>query len=176
MSDKQDTVWSLPLIVTHWFVAAIITTEWLNDTGYWHRFIGYVAVGAVLIRIVYGFNSELKTSQFYWPHWRLIKAHLQALLTAKVDEHEGHNPLGQLAVYCMWLLVFSLAFTGWLSRTDAYWGESAPLDAHKILSYALMGLVLLHVLAVFLMSVLSGRCLIKQMITGRKSFMSKEMK
>lgn len=176
LSDKQDTVWSLLVRVTHWLVAAIITTEWLNDTGCWHRFIGYVCICLIVIRIVHGLKSQRKTSQFYWPNWLLIKQHLQALVTGEVGVHEGHNPLGQLAVYCMWLLILSLAFTGWLSRTDAYWGESGPAEAHQMLSYALMYLVFLHVLAVFLMSVLSGRFLLKQMITGRKSYINKEMK
>lgn len=174
MSDKQDIVWSLLVRVTHWVVAVIVIAEWLNDTGYWHRFIGYVCLGVVLIRIVYGLNSQRKTSRFYWPSCLLIKQHIQGLLKAKVDDHEGHNPLGQLAVYCMWLLILGLAFTGWLSRTDAYWGESGPVVVHQMLSNALMGLVFLHVFAVLLMSVLSGRFLLKQIITGRKSYMSKE--
>lgn len=81
----------------------------------------------------------------------------------------GHNPLGQLAVYFMWCLIGALALTGWLSRTDAYWGESGPVDAHQLLSDVLMALVVLHVLAVMVMSALSKVFLLKQMITGRKS-------
>lgn len=169
MSAKQEIVWSIWVRLSHWLVAIIVLIEWLNETGYWHRLLGYVCTSIVLSRLLYGFASQRETSQFYWPSWLALKQHVQMLLISKVEAHKGHNPLGQLAVYFMWCLIGALALTGWLSRTDAYWGESGPVDAHQLLSDVLMALVVLHVLAVMVMSALSKVFLLKQMITGRKS-------
>ena len=81
--------------------------------------------------------------------------------------HRGHNPLGMLAIYMIWPLVVLLAFTGWLSRTDAYWGEDVPVLAHLLFSNLLLGLVVLHVAAVIVMSRLQKRNLIKAMFIGK---------
>lgn len=81
-------------------------------------------------------------------------------------DHHGHNPLGQLAVYVMWLLIMLLGFTGWLSRTDLYWGEDWPVQMHEMLSGLLQVMIVLHLLAVLLMTRLQRKNLIKAMIKG----------
>jgi cytochrome b len=82
--------------------------------------------------------------------------------------HHGHNPLGQLAVYLMWLIITLLGLTGWVSRTDAYWGEDWPVNLHQFLSQTLMLLVVLHLIAIFTVSYMSRRHLLKQMIDGKQ--------
>jgi cytochrome b len=67
----------------------------------------------------------------------------------------------------MWLLIAALAFTGWLSRTDAYWGEDWPVDLHMAISNVLQGIVVVHLLAVFLMSKMQKTNLVKVMIVGK---------
>lgn len=157
--------WTLFVRLTHWPVAAGVLVNFFNDTGFWHRSIGYVCITLVLLRIVYGvFISKVAQSRFYWPGIRSVKTHLKDLLSGNVPHTEGHNPLGQYAVYVMWLLIALLAFTGWLSRTDAYWGEDWPVDLHMTLSAILQGFVILHILAVILMSKLQKQNLIKRMI------------
>lgn len=79
----------------------------------------------------------------------------------------GHNPLGQIAVYVMWLLITLLAFTGWLSQTDAYWGEDWPVHVHHFLSDVLFCMVALHVVAVMWMSRLQRKSLVRAMLTGK---------
>lgn len=157
--------WTLFVRLTHWLVAASVLINFFNETGFWHRSIGYVCITVVLLRIVYGvFISKAAQSRFYWPGSQSVKTHLKDLLSGNVPHTEGHNPLGQYAVYVMWLLIALLAFTGWLSRTDAYWGEDWPVDLHMTLSTILQGFVLLHILAVILMSKLQKQNLIKRMI------------
>jgi cytochrome b len=43
------------------------------------------------------------------------------------------------------LCVAALAFTGWLYRTDAYWGSEAVETLHRTLAWALLALVATHV-------------------------------
>jgi cytochrome b len=66
----------------------------------------------------------------------------------------------------MWLLIMLLGFSGWLSRTDMYWGEDLPVQMHEILSDLLQVMVVLHLLAVLLMSRLQNKNLIKAIIKG----------
>ena len=82
---------------------------------------------------------------------------------------QGHNPLGQWAVYVMWALIALLAFTGWLSRTDRYWGEDWVVDIHVALSDLLTAMIVLHVTAVLVVSWLQKTNLIKRMMTGKDS-------
>ena len=168
MRHYQHT-WSFTVKVTHWLVAFGVLFNMFNDTGYTHRSIGYICVALVLIRIVHGWQKNgLARSRFYFPSWSLVKQHVKSILEGKITQHEGHNPLGMWAVYIMWVLIALLAFTGWLSRTDAFWGEDGPVILHQALSNTLLTIVLIHVAAVFVMSKLEKRNLIKQMIFSRR--------
>lgn len=161
------TTWTLFVRLTHWLVAVGVLVNFFNESGFWHRTIGYGCFGLVLLRICNGlWISKQHTSRFYWPSFLTIRTHIKAVFTGSATSHVGHNPLGQSAVYLMWLLIGLLAVTGWLSRTDQYWGEDWPVDIHNILSDCLQGLVALHLIAVVLMSRLQGKNLIRAMVRG----------
>jgi cytochrome b len=159
--------WPLTVRITHWLVAIFVLTNFVNDTGYWHRIIGYVCLILIVIRIIHGVKTRKLYTRFYWPTYQAILQHLREVREGAVTKHAGHNPLGQLAVYVMWLLIALLGLTGWLSRTDAYWGEDWPVDLHSYLSDALMLMVLLHVLAIAVISKLQKQNLVKRMIAGK---------
>ena len=164
----QFVAWTAFVRITHWVVALFVIVNFFNDTGFWHRFIGYFCLILVLSRIVYGVRlSKVPSSRLYIPTIANIKLHLSEIRTQHFASQAGHNPVGQGAVYLIWLLIILLALTGWLSRTDAYWGEDWPVDLHGIFSNVLQGLVILHLVAVMLMSKLQKRNLVKQMITGK---------
>lgn len=160
-------MWPWFVRLTHWLLAAIVIVNWFNDTGEWHRFLGYMGVAIVVSRVVYGMLSTYPAVQFYWPPPRQLVAHLKSVMHGRPEPHVGHNPLGQLAVYIMWLLVILLAFTGWLSRTDAYWGEEWPVSLHTGLSSFLQVTVFLHLLGVVVMSRIQGKNLIRSMIVRK---------
>ena len=168
-SEHQVLAWTGFVRVTHWLVAIIVLVNFFNETGFWHRFIGYFCLTVVVSRIVYGlWFSKVASSRLYIPTMAGIKLHLIDMATQQALPHDGHNPLGQLAVYFMWFLILLLGFTGWLSRTDRYWGEDWPVTLHQGLSYTLMAMVALHLTAVFIVSRRSRQHLIKQMIDGKK--------
>jgi cytochrome b len=166
-SKPNNTTWSLTVRLTHWAVATGVIVNFFNDTGYWHRMVGYACILFVVLRLMDGlWLSRAPASKFFVPGFNDIKLHLLDLRTGKVNHHAGHNPLGQLAVYVMWLSIMLLGFTGWLSRTDMFWGEDLPVQMHEILSDLLQVMVVLHLLAVLLMSRLQNRNLIKAIIKG----------
>lgn len=157
--------WSLIVRLTHWAVAAGVLLNFFNETGYWHRAVGYGCIFLVLLRVIYGlWFSRLPTSKFFVPAFADIRQHLQQIKSGQIAHHVGHNPLGQLAVYIIWLLILLLGFTGWLSRTDLFWGEDLPVQLHEIAAYLLQFMVVLHFVAVLVMSRLQQQNLIKAMI------------
>lgn len=162
------TTWTLFVRLTHWLIAVCVLVNFFNASGFWHRTIGYGCLGLVLLRICNGlWISKQPTSRFYLPSFLALGTHIKEMVTGSTTSHVGHNPLGQSAVYLMWFLIVMLAFTGWLSRTDQYWGEDWPVDMHLLLSSLLQGLVILHLMAVVLMSRLQGKNLIQAMIRGK---------
>ncbi|HEY9268870.1 MAG TPA: cytochrome b/b6 domain-containing protein [Methylotenera sp.] len=166
-SKANNAAWSLTVRLTHWAVATSVIVNFFNDTGYWHRMVGYACILFVVLRLIDGlWLSRAPASKFFMPGFNDIRLHLHELRTGRVAHHAGHNPLGQLAVYGMWLLIMLLGFTGWLSRTDMFWGEDLPVQIHEILSNLLQVMVVVHLLAVLLMSRLQNRNLIKAIIKG----------
>lgn len=168
---QNIVVWSLFVRLSHWLVAFLVVINFFNESGEWHRTLGYLCLAIVITRIGYGlWFSEMESSLFYIPRFEVMKLHLIEAWSGHIaSPHAGHNPLGQLAVYLIWVLIALLAFTGWLSRTDAYWGVDWPVDLHLVLSTLLQVVVILHLAAVVIMSNLQKINLAKQMITGKSA-------
>jgi len=167
-SPPVAPAWTLVVRITHWAVAACVTINFFNESGAWHRAIGYACLLILLPRLAEGYwLSRSPASRFHLPAITDIKLHLHELRSGRVSRHHGHNPLGQYAVYMMWLLILLLGVTGWLSRTDEYWGVDWPVEVHAMLSHLLQVMVVMHVLAVALMCRLQGRNLIKPMMSGK---------
>ena len=95
--------------------------------------------------------------------------HISAIKAKQHKVYIGHNPLGQWAVYAMWLLVFLLALSGWISRTDIYWGEDFPVTIHLVSSQLLQAMVVLHLLATLVISKRLKQNLTKAMVSGDSS-------
>lgn len=175
---KPEIIWPWWLRVSHWLVAVGVITLWLMsyvwyETDQIHRYVGYIVLAVVLMRILLGFFSHSRAGRFFWPDLQIICAHILEIRRGKVSPYYGHNPLGQCAVYVIWFLIAALAFTGWLSRTDSLWGEDWPVELHAALSFCLLGLICVHVFAVLWLSRLSQQNLLSQMIHGRFAPMNK---
>jgi len=172
MQTRADMLWPWWVRLSHWLVAAGVIALWLMsyawyETDWLHRVVGYAVVTMVVVRIVLGCVTKVSSARFYLPGWHAIGAHFTEMRQGHITPHRGHNPLGQWSVYLIWLLIAALTVTGWLSRTDAFWGEDWPVELHAALSLGLLTVIVLHVLAVILVSRLSGQHLLSQMIHGR---------
>jgi cytochrome b len=165
---REAIIWPRFVRLTHWLIATLVVVNWFNETGEWHRLLGYTAVAVVAIRVTYGMLTSVQAARFYWPGRRQLCMHIRSILHGQAEHSVGHNPLGQLAVYLIWMLLALLALTGWISRTDTFWGEEWPVAWHGYLSASLQVLVLLHVVAVLLMSRIQRTNLIKGMLLGKK--------
>lgn len=172
MASPTELLWPWWVRLSHWLVAAGVIALWLMshvwyETDVLHRIVGYGVLFIVLLRILLGCVSPLASARLSVPGWQSISRHWVQMRTGQLPAHHGHNPLGQWAVYVIWSLIALLALSGWLSRTDALWGEDWPVDLHALLSWILLAVIVVHVLAVIRVSQLSGQRLLRQMWHGR---------
>ncbi|HEY4350116.1 MAG TPA: cytochrome b/b6 domain-containing protein, partial [Paraburkholderia sp.] len=127
------------------------------------------AAALVGVRIVWGVvGSRYARFSAWWPTRAHLLAYLRSLASGKPLHHLSHNPLGALMALMLWALVIALAFTGWLMRLDAFWGEDWPQEIHTLLAVALEVCVCVHIAAAIVMSVWTRENLIAAMLTGYK--------
>jgi cytochrome b len=170
----SEVIWPWWVRLSHWLVATGIFLLWILAYAYYqtdviHRWLGYSILSLVLLRLLLGCLTRVNSARLTIPSWQALALHLAHLKSRQVPVSHGHNPLGQLAVYVIWGQIALLGLTGWISQTDIYWGEDWPVDMHEWLSFALMAIVLLHLLGVVVMSILQKQNLAKSMLTGRVS-------
>lgn len=141
----ERKVWDLPVRLFHWinFAAMLglvgvgLVILHANDLGVStegkillkqiHALIGYVFAVNILLRIVWGFVGG---PQARWrailPFGRAYRARLESYLAARsrgeAQHFAGHNPLGQLSVLLLYVLLLTQAATGlFLAGSDLYW-------------------------------------------------------
>jgi cytochrome b len=169
-APQRVRVWDPAVRLLHWALATLIVGDLVFDEGdYAHRMVGYAAVVVVLLRLTWAALSSA--------HGRLAAlrpsvadstAYLRLLLLGRSPQPVGHNPLGLWMVWAIWILVLLLGLTGWLSRTDAFWGDEIVELAHETLANLMIAAIALHLAGVLAMSWLWRVNLPAAMITGWK--------
>jgi len=164
-------VWDPLVRIFHWTLAtACILNLWILESGEsWYRWTGYYAMGAVIVRIIWGFTGTryARFSSFFPTPNRLFP-YLRALTRGEHPYYVGHNPLGGLMILALMTFVLALGISGWMMGLDRYWGDKWLESLHELFSNILMVLILIHVAVVLLYSYFGPENLIKAMITGRK--------
>lgn len=179
-------VWDLPTRLFHWLLAAavialVITGKIGGNAITWHMRCGYLVMGLLAFRLVWGFVGG---------HWSRFANFVHAPRTVlrylrgqtRDDEHldVGHNPLGAFSVFA--LLGFLALQVGTGLFADDEIANTGPLNrfvstetgltaTHWHKDYGqliLIVLVLLHVGAIVYYRVKKGRNLVQPMITGDK--------
>ena len=164
-------VWDLFVRVFHWsLVSCVLLNQFVLEAGEApHEWVGYVAFGLVISRVVWGFigSRHARFSEFF-PTPRRVMDHLSALRSGRMPDHLGHNPLGALMMLALMSLVLALGVTGWLQGTDAFWGEEWLQDLHAGIAKGLLIAAGLHALAALVMGRLERVRLVRAMVTGVK--------
>jgi cytochrome b len=184
MSNKVR-VWDLPTRVFHWALAACLVG--LAVSGYlggsamqWHARLGYAVLTLLLFRLVWGFvgGRWSRFASFIYSPDSVI-AYLRG--APHPDHLVGHNPLGAGSVLAM--LAFLLAqiatglvgddeisFTGPLNRfVETSQGLAATWYHKRIGQWIILGLIVLHIVAVLYYLWKKNDNLIRPMIDGDKT-------
>ena len=178
-------IWDLPTRLFHWLLAVsviglIVTAKVGGDAMNWHFRLGYVVFALLLFRLVWGFVGG-RWSRFasFFPTPARLGRYLRG--RARPEDHAGHNPLGAFSVLAMLLVLAAQVGTGLFSDDDiAFAGPLTGLVAgstvraassyHKDVGQLLViGLVVLHLLAIAFYFFAKRKNLVRPMVTGNKT-------
>ena len=171
LSKSSRPVWDRFVRVFHWtLVSCVLLNYFLLEEGEAaHEWAGYLAAALVTARIVWGFiGSRHARFEDFFPTPSRLTQHLQAMRSGYPEHHWGHNPLGALMKFLLMTLVIALGITGWMQRTDAYFGEEWLQELHEWLAHALLISAGLHAAAAIVMGRVERTRLVKAMFTGMK--------
>jgi cytochrome b len=169
--STRTLVWDLPTRVFHWllaasFAGAYITSESerLRDV---HMLLGYAAAGLVAFRLLWGVIGTRYARFTSFPlSPRALVDYLKSLLALSPRHYFGHNPAGSWAILGMLALIAGTALTGWANALEI--GPEWVEDVHEAFGNAALALVVVHVAAVIVSSLLHRENLPRAMLTGYK--------
>ncbi len=180
MRSIKLRVWDWPLRLFHWvLVIAVIGAYTTGELGgsltEWHLIIGRLTLGLLVFRLLWGFIGS-HSAQFkqFFPTIKRLKRYF------KGEWHQiGHNPLGACSVFALLFVLIALVTTGLFANDDIAYEGPLYLLINKTLSdqltgwhgrlvNVLIGLVALHVGAIFYYLLVKKINLIRPMLTGNK--------
>ncbi len=184
---QREKVWGPISRLWHWLlVASIGVSWWLGEfmtfsTIDWHFYFGYIILGLMLFRIVWGFigpaparfRALIHTPQQIWRY-------LKKIGSRSPSGSAGHNPLGSLSIIALLSSITLQSVTGLFIESDDFF-DSGPLAGfvsetaikqlngwHHLNAKILLVLVGLHLCAILFYLLWKKENLIKPMITGWK--------
>ena len=168
---KKLWVWDISIRVAHWLLALCFATAYATgDSERWrliHVYAGGAVLGVVGFRLIWGVfgTPHARFSQFVRSPMQGLR-YLISLLSDSPDHYVGHNPAGGWAVLGLLGLSAATALTGWYmyDLNDAHWLE----EIHELFANATLALVVLHITAVLVSSVVHRSNFVKGMVTGYK--------
>ncbi|WP_395342562.1 cytochrome b/b6 domain-containing protein [Ningiella sp. W23] len=182
-TQTHAKVWDIPTRLFHWsllgvFVFQFVTGDILDDAMQLHFYGGYVALGLILFRIIWGFvgSYHARFSSFIYSP----STALQYLMgRPKLQQYLGHNPLGAYSVLAILAVMLTQAVSGLFMTDDIfldgpYHGafDGALDDAmnwlhHNAISL-MWGLIVLHLSAIAFYSFKKKQRLVPAMLHGKK--------
>lgn len=170
-ASKSVAVWDWPLRLWHWALVLFVLVAWFTPNEYdsLHRVSGYVVIGLLMFRVVWGFVGT-RHSRFRAIRVRLraAPAYLWGLRHGMTGRYLGLNPAGVVMMVTVLPLLAISTVTGAMQVTVSFFGVWWVEDSHTYSSYAVMLVVLLHVIGTVVTSALQRENLIWAMFTGRK--------
>ncbi|MBR8285418.1 cytochrome b/b6 domain-containing protein [Burkholderia cenocepacia] len=163
-------VWDAPLRVCHWLTVIAFAGAWLTaESERWrmmHVAFGYTMLALVAFRVVWGVagTRHARFSSFVRSP-AAVFSYVRSLAKGRPEHHVGHNPAGAVAIVAMLAMTVVVGSTGWA----AYDGNGASFgDLHEGAANTMLALVVVHVAAVLVSSVVHRENLAGAMVTGYK--------
>ncbi len=164
-------VWDPFVRIFHWSLITLFLFTYFtgNEWDRAHEWAGYIILGLVLCRVLWGFigPTHARFSNFiYRP--TIVLAFLRDSLRLRAQRYIGHNPAGGAMVIVLLLNIILISITGHLMTTDRFWGVSWVDTAHELFVNLTLGLIVFHLAGVVLASIEHKENLVKSMVTGWK--------
>ena len=188
-SSEKVKVWDAFVRIFHWTVVTLFFCNYLlSDRGMpferggtLHIYAGYIVIGFVLARLVWGFiGSHHARFKNFIPSVSEFKSYMQAMLRGEHPYYEGHNPAGAVMIVCLLSGLLLTGLTGWLaSLADVFDGWQASVatatdfidwgEVHEFFANLTMLGAGIHITAVVLVSHMTKENLVHSMLSGYKN-------
>ncbi|MCB1521420.1 MAG: cytochrome b/b6 domain-containing protein [Hyphomicrobiaceae bacterium] len=180
-------VWDLGIRLFHWSLVLLVSVAVVSGLLGWpslfdvHLIVGTAIAVLVVYRLVWGFTGSTyaRFASFISSPLATLR-HLREVVSGTAPTHTGHNPAGAAMIVGLLLALVVLVVSGAvvlggifkegpLASFAGYATGRAAKEMHELVSYAVIGLVALHVLGTLFESRRTGVDLVRSMIHGRKS-------
>ena len=178
--DLNTRIFHLMLILT--IIISIISGKF--SYFYIHEISGITLFFLIVFRIYWGFFGGYYSK---FKNFNLNKNSIFNYFKNKEKKYFGHNPLGSLSIFSIFVLILLLSVSGLFSSDDIFYDgpfvKLAPqlvgifTKIHDILHYFLYFLIILHLSAVSYYQFFLKEKIINQMIDGKsmdKNFIQKD--
>ena len=168
---QQHYVWDPLVRLFHWSLVILFFLNALviDPDAALHETLGYVALGLVVLRLVWGLlGTRYARFASFPPSPSGAVEQLTEIATGRTNAHKGHSPLGALMIYNLLLGLIGIGLSGYLMTTDMFWGTEWPEELHEALVIWAEISVVLHVGAVIFERRRTRLPLARAMITGYK--------
>jgi cytochrome b len=168
--------WSLVLCITGLFITAQLGGNWME----WHKKLGFIVLGLVSFRIVWGFagSYHARFANFVRGPQTVI-GYFKGLLKNEAPHFLGHNPMGALSVVALLASLLFQAVTGLFANDDIllegpYAGAVSKATSdfltklHHLNSDLLLILIGVHLAAIAFYFFKKKENLVKPMLNGEK--------
>lgn len=136
LSSAQVKVWDPLVRVFHWTLVLAFGTSYLtgdewDSWGNIHEISGYLILGLVIFRIIWGFvgGKYARFSNFIYSP-KLVLEYLKSLLTTHPKHYLGHNPAGGWMVAILLACLLTTTVTGLKVLADEH--QEGPLAAIEL--------------------------------------------
>ena len=186
MHTHSVRIWDLPTRLFHWLLALLVVGLVVSgniggNAMPVHALLGQGVLTLVMFRLVWGVvGGHWSRFSTFFPTPQRLKAYWQALQQPQPRHTVGHNPLGALSIVAMLLVLLLQVGSGMLSDDEiAFTGPWAVLAPSEWVSWAtsyhktwgkrlLLGLVVLHLLAILFHRLRHRHNLIPAMLHGNQ--------
>lgn len=188
---NQVAAWDLPTRLFHWTLVILIASAWVSyeyaedlgdQTLVWHRANGLAILTLVVWRLLWGvFGPPAARFSGFVRGPLAMLAYARGLFGGQGVRYLGHNPLGAVMVVALLVTVGTIASFGLFATDDndlvggplyRLVNESQNVRAARLhgqlFDFLLLPLIVLHIAANVLYTLVKKEPLIQAMITGRK--------
>ena len=115
MAEKTIRVWDPLVRLFHWSLVLAFIIAWLSgeEESLLHVYAGYVILGLVLFRLVWGFigTRYARFSNFLYSPGQAV-AYLRSMAGGRPDHYTGHNPAGGWMIVILLVSLLVTSYTG----------------------------------------------------------------
>ena len=184
---QLEKIWDPVTRLWHWVLALAVILNWTFgtfmsfDTVRWHFYIGYLILGLMSFRILWGiFGPAKERFSSLIPAPSAVVQYAKTFRRREPSGTPGHNPLGSLYIMAIILILCAQALSGLFIESEDFF-EYGPLNDkiteemaahmlgwHHFIADLILALVTFHVYVIFYYLLWKKENLIKPMFTGWK--------